>query len=106
MSTIPAAESNASVDSLPSYTRSLLKISVPVTVSLASKKHSVARIIDLGVGSIIHFDKSCEQMLDLEVNGRPVALGEPVKVGDKFGLRITSVRLPPERFESLKGEKK
>ena len=32
----------------------------------------------------------------------PVALGEAVKVGDKFGLRITSVRLPDERFVPLK----
>ena len=42
------------------------------------------------------------QMLDLEAGGHPVAHGEAVKVGDKFGLRITSVRLPDERFEPLK----
>jgi hypothetical protein len=37
-------------------------------------------------------------MLDLEAGGIPIAAGEAVKVGDKFGLRITSIRLPEERL--------
>lgn len=86
---------------LPSYTRSLLRIKVPVMVTLASKKQSIHQIVELGAGSIIKFDKSCEEMLELEVGGLPIALGEAVKVGDKFGLRINSMILPGERFEKL-----
>ncbi len=84
---------------LPLFTRSLLHIRVPVTVSLATKKQPLGNILDLGPGSIIHFMKSCEEMLELQVGGRPVALGEAVKVGDKFGLRLTSMILPEERFK-------
>ena len=40
-------------------------------------------------------------MLELGVGDRPVALGEAVKVGDKFGLRITSIALPEERFKPV-----
>jgi len=87
---------------LPNYTRSLLRISVPVTVTLAEKKQPLGRIIELGPGSIIQFDKSCEQMLDLSAAGRKIAVGEAVKVGDKFGLRITSIVLPGERFEPVR----
>jgi flagellar motor switch/type III secretory pathway protein FliN len=46
----------------------------------------------------LQFEKSCEELLDLEVNGQAVAVGEAVKVGDKFGIRVTSMILPEERF--------
>jgi flagellar motor switch protein FliN len=91
----------ASMQDLPSYSRSLLKIEVPVIVTLASKRQPLGRIIELGPGSIIHFNKSCEEMLDLEVGGQSIAQGEPIKVGDKFGIRLTSLVMPCERFVPL-----
>jgi flagellar motor switch/type III secretory pathway protein FliN len=85
-------------DSLPPYTRSLLRIKVPVVVTLAEKRQRLSRIMELGPGSIVQFDKSCDEMLELEVGNQTVACGEAVKVGDKFGLRITAIVLPEERF--------
>ena len=38
---------------------------------------------------MIQFDKSCEEMLELSVGDHPMASGGAVKVGDKFGLRIS-----------------
>lgn len=90
-------------DRLPKYTRSLLKIDVPLRVVLAEKKQTMAAILELGPGSIIQFTKSCEDLLELHVENQVVAQGEAVKVGDKFGLRITSMVLPEERFLTLKG---
>jgi flagellar motor switch protein FliN len=90
---------------LSKYTRSLLHIEVPVVVTLAAKKQSIGQIVELGPGSIIHFDKSCEEMLDLSVGDRRIAQGEAVKVGDKFGLRVTSVVLPDERFKTVAGRR-
>ncbi len=40
-------------------------------------------------------------MFELEVSGHPIAEGECVKVGDKFGLRVTSLILPDEQLQSL-----
>ena len=91
-----------SVEDLPIYSRSLLRIEVPVIVTLARKRQPLARVVELGPGAIIHFNKPCDQMLDLEVGNRVVAQGEAVKVGDKFGLRVTSMVLPEERFNSVK----
>ena len=88
---------------MPPYTRSLLNIQVPISVILATKRQPIEQIIDLGAGSIIHFDKSCEEMLDLYVGQHRVAKGEAVKVGEKFGLRIMSVILPEERFQPVAG---
>ncbi len=91
-----------SLRELPVYSRSLLRVKVPVVVTLAQKRQPVSRIVELGPGSIIQFDKSCEEMLDLSLGGRMIANGEAVKVGDKFGLRITNIVLPEERFHPLK----
>lgn len=86
-----------------SYTRSLLKIQAPIVVSLAKTRLPVSRIVELGPGAIIQLDKSCDEPLTLEVGGRPVALGETVKVGEKFGLKVTQMILPEERFVPLHG---
>ncbi len=91
------------VDELPNYTRSLLRIAVPVSVTLAETKLAVDDVIKLGPGSIIQFDKSCDEMLSLEVGGQVVAEGVAVKIGDKFGLRVTSMVLPGERFAKVIG---
>lgn len=97
-----AAAGATTIDALPTYARSLLRIKVPVIVTLAAKKQPISRIVELGPGSIIQFDKSCEEMLDLHVADQTVAEGEAVKVGDKFGIRVTSLVVPGERFKPVR----
>ena len=92
-----------SLDDLPSYTKSLLRIKVPVVVTLAEKKQPLSQIVEMGPGMIIQFEKSCEEALQLEVGKRKIAAGEAIKVGDKFGLRVASIILPEERFKPVKG---
>ena len=87
---------------LPLYSRSLLRIRVPAIVTLARKRQTLSSVVEMGPGSLIQFDKSCEEMLELEVGGKVIAKGEAVKVGDKFGLRVTSITLPGERFSAVK----
>ena len=83
---------------LPGYARSLLKIKVPVSVQLASKKESVGDVIEIVAGAILKFDKGCDQSLQMMVGSQLVAEGEAVKIGDKFGFRVTSMILPSEHF--------
>ncbi|HET6880215.1 MAG TPA: FliM/FliN family flagellar motor switch protein [Pirellulales bacterium] len=92
----------AALHVLPSYAKSLLRIKVPVIVTLAAKKQPIGRIVELGPGSIIQFDKSCEEMLEMHVNDQLVGQGEAVKVGDKFGIRLTSLVVPGERFKPVR----
>jgi flagellar motor switch/type III secretory pathway protein FliN len=91
---------------LPAYSRSLLKIQVPVTVTLAKSRQPVRNIVDLVPGSILQFNKTCDETLTLEVGNQTVAEGETVKVGDKFGLRVTSIVMPDERFFPVAGPEK
>jgi flagellar motor switch/type III secretory pathway protein FliN len=86
---------------LPIYARSLLKIKAPVRVTLASTQLPVRQVLELAPGSLIQFPKSCEEPLELEVGRRIIAQGEAIKIGEKFGLRITAMVLPGERFVPL-----
>jgi flagellar motor switch/type III secretory pathway protein FliN len=81
----------AELEKLPEYSRRLLQILVPVRVTLASQRKSIQEIIELGPGSIVKFDKTCDEPFDLCGGARPVAQGEVVKVGDKFGLKISGL---------------
>jgi flagellar motor switch protein FliN/FliY len=92
----------STIEALPDYSRSLLRIKLPVVVTLARKREPVQRIVQLGPGSIIQFEKSCEETLDMEIGGLSVATGEAVKVGDKFGLRVNAMILPEERFAPVR----
>jgi len=94
------------LEDLPRYSRSLLKIRIPIVVTLAQKRLPLGRILEWGPGALIQFDKSCEELLELSAGEHPIALGEAVKVGDKFGLRIASMLLPGERFQPVAPSKK
>jgi flagellar motor switch protein FliN/FliY len=78
----------------PNHTRAVLAIQTPVSVTLARKKESLRRIIELVPGSMLTFDAHCDEPLVLEAGGTPIATGEAVKIGDKFGLRIREIRKP------------
>jgi flagellar motor switch protein FliN/FliY len=84
----PVVGIDAELNNLPTHARQLLKVRVPIQVTLASQRKSVQEIIELGPGSIVKFDKTYDQPLELMVCDRPLAHGEVVKVGDKFGIRI------------------
>ncbi len=90
-----------SVRDLPIITRSLLRIRVPVQVTLAETRRPVSEVLQFAPGVIIQFSKPCDEPLELQVNGRTIAVGEAVKVGDKFGLRITKMTPPAERYVRL-----
>lgn len=95
---VPSSEQAKAGRGMSSYLRSLLTIRVPVRVILAAKKVPIQRITDLAPGSVIQFRKTCDDPLELAVGECVVGTGEAVKVGDKFGIKLGAMTLPPERF--------
>jgi flagellar motor switch protein FliN/FliY len=87
---------------LPPYARSLLRIRVTVLVTLATTRLPVRRVMEIAPGTILHLNKPCDEPLTLCVGGCEIAVGETVKVGEKFGLRISSMLMPREKFEPVK----
>ncbi len=54
--------------------KSLMGLSLPLTVVLAEKKLSLSAVIRWTAGTIIEFDKNHEEMLDLYVSSKSIAL--------------------------------
>ena len=88
------------------FWKSLLRIETDISVTLAHQKLPVERILQFVPGVMIQFDKPCDRPLSLEIDGNVIAEGEVVKVGDKFGLRITEISNREERWIPLIQEPK
>ena len=73
------------------FSSAVLAIKTPVSVTLARKPISLEDVLNLVPGSMLTFDAHCDEPLTLEAGGRPIATGETVKIGDKFGLRIREI---------------
>lgn len=75
------------------------KLPVEAVVRLASKKIELKQLLTICPGSLIAFDKPCEDPLDLYINNQVYCQGEAVKIGENFGLKIDQVGFKNE-FES------
>ena len=72
----------------------ILKLRVPVIVRLGERSMSLGEVVSLVPGSIIELPKNADDELDLLVNDKPIGAGAAVKVGEKFGLRISQLGPP------------
>lgn len=69
----------------------ILRLQVPVIVKLAERRLSLSEVLRLGTGAIIEFSKASDEPLELLINNKAIGLGEAVKVGENFGLRLTQI---------------
>jgi len=69
----------------------LLDVPVQISVELGRKTVPIGEVIQMGPGSVLELGKVAGESLDLLVNGKLVARGEAVVVGEKYGIRITEV---------------
>ncbi|MBX3425593.1 MAG: FliM/FliN family flagellar motor switch protein [Pirellulales bacterium] len=101
----PVAAASAPQEFDPSrlspQSRSRLRVQVAVSVRLATKKESIQDIVAIAPGTIVKFDKPCDELLQLFAGNQAIAEGEAVKIGEKFGFRVTSILLPQERFVTM-----
>ncbi len=69
----------------------VLDVPVQVTVELGRRSLPIGDLLQLGPGAVIELGKAAGESLDLLVNGKLVARGEAVVIGEKYGIRITEV---------------
>ena len=81
----------------------ILRLNVPVIVKLAERKLGMSEVLRLGTGAIIEFSKRSDEPLELLINNKAVALGETVKVGENFGIKISSISPVKETIRKLGG---
>jgi len=79
----------------------LLRIKVPVIVQLASRYMVLSSIRKMSLGMIFEFQRHIDDPLSLLINNHQIGNGDTVKVGEKFGLRITDIKDQASRIRSL-----
>jgi len=88
---MPVLSSKPHVPTMAKELARVLNLQVPVIVKLAEKKIGLAEVLRLQAGTILEFDKSSDKPLELMINNKTIAVGDAVKVGENFGLRITQI---------------
>jgi flagellar motor switch protein FliN/FliY len=79
----------------------LLDIPLEVSVELGRATILINDLLQLGQGSVIELTKLAGEPLEILINGKLIARGEPVVVNEKFGVRITDIISPIERVKQL-----
>lgn len=79
----------------------LFDVPLQVSVEVGRTKILLKDLLQMGEGYVVELDKHAGDPLDLYVNSRLIARGEAVKVGDKFGIKLTEVVSQTDRLERL-----
>lgn len=79
----------------------LFDIALGVTIKLGSTTMPIETLVKLGPGSVITLDQLTTDPVEVFVNGKPVAKGEVVTIGDSYGVRVTGILDPEERLKAI-----
>src|SRR5262249_26992181 len=74
----------------------VMDVPVELTVVIGKKPMRIGEILRLGPGSVLELDKASGEPLDIFANGRLIARGEAVVVGERYGVRLTEVLVVDE----------
>lgn len=66
-------------------------VNVKLEVLLGSSEISVDRLFSLGKGDCLTLDADLDALVTLQLDGKPVARGHLVAVGECFGLKIAEI---------------
>lgn len=81
--------------------KSLLDIPLELSVEIGRTKMLLGDLLQITQGSTIELDKTENEPVEILVNGRHIARGEIILMGDKFGVRIIDIISPEERIKKL-----
>lgn len=79
----------------------ILKLKVPLIVTVGARRISLETVLGLGPGSIVELNKSADEPLEILINNKQVGTGEAIKVGENFGIRISKMLPPQERVHAM-----
>lgn len=69
----------------------LMDVPVQITVEIGRRRIQLSELCKLGPGSLLELDREAHEPADVLVNGKVVARGEVVTLGESYALRITEV---------------
>ncbi len=101
-----AQATGGNMGSSPAETQNLsriLTLPVPVTVVLAERRMAVESALQINIGTIIEFEVPFDSELTFTVADHAIGSGQAVKVGENFGIRVTSLGSVRQRIDALGG---
>lgn len=69
----------------------LRDVDVRVSVELGRSQMKLKEVLALGPESLVVLDRMTDELLDVLVNGKPIARGEVIAHNGRFGLRIVEM---------------
>lgn len=87
----PSLDPNDATGTDPASLGALADVELELTVELGETRRNIRDILDMGPGSVMELDKHAGDSVDILVNGRLVARGEVVVIGENYGVRITEL---------------
>ncbi len=87
----PPVERKVSEKDVAKILDRLMDIPLNVEVVVGSTVIQIKELINLGPGSVLELDRETTEPVDVKVNGKLIAKGELVVVGERFGIRITEI---------------
>ncbi len=79
----------------------LLDIGLQVTVELGRAKMNIRDILTVGPGTVVELNRVAGEPVDILINGKLIAKGEVVVIGDMFGVRVVDILPPAQRVQSM-----
>lgn len=79
----------------------LLGLSISLRVVLAERKMPLDSVLSIRPGTIIEFDVPFDAELVLYAGNKSIGVGQAVKVGENFGLRVSNIDEVRHSIESL-----
>lgn len=80
----------------------LLDVQLEISIELGRCRREIREVLALAPGAIVELDHLAGEPVDVLVNGRLLARGEVVGVGENFGVRILDIIKPQDRLGSLR----
>lgn len=69
----------------------LFDVPIDVTVELGDTTVPLEEVLKFGPGHVVRLAQTTDHPVIVKVNGRPIAEGEVVDLGDSLGVRITAI---------------
>ncbi len=79
----------------------LMDIGLQITVELGRARMTIKEVLSLGPGTVVELNRVAGEPVDILINGKPIAKGEVVVLGDMFGVRVTDIIPPAQRVQSI-----
>lgn len=77
----------------------LVDVDLEVSVELGRAEMSLRDVLGLGPGVVIELNKLAGEPVDILVNGKLVGRGEVVVIEEMFGVRVTEIIPPSQRWK-------